>query len=431
LTRPYPLVRIDAIKAPSRYSLVGGPFGSKLVSRDYRPDGVPVIRGVNLASEDRFSCGSFVFVSEKKVRADLFGNLAFPGDIVVTQRGTLGQVGLIPNSSIYRKFVISQSQMKLTVDPRKADPLFVYYALKSPLGQHEIHSRAITAGVPHINLASFQELRLPLPPLTVQRKIASILSAYDDLVANNSRRVVVLEELARRIYREWFVDFRYPGAAGVPLVQSELGLIPEGWKVTSLGDQYSVVVGATPSRKRPDYWSDGSISWINSGQINDLCVIEGTELITPAGFAATSTKMMPIGTALVAITGATLGQVSYLAISACGSQNVCGVYDPQGEAGAYLYFAVRESIDDIANRAMGGAQQHINRGIVRETLMLLPEPMLLSRFNALAGAMVTEMVNLLVASSQLRRARDLLLPRLISGEIEVDELNIEVPDLAA
>jgi type I restriction enzyme, S subunit len=188
-----------------------------LVGSDYVEDGVPVLPGANLPASSRFSFEGLVFVTEEKVAKDLAGNTAFPGDIVVAQRGTLGQVGLIPDESPHPRFVVSQSQMKLTVDRSRADPVFVYYALKSPPGQQEIHSRAITAGVPHINLSLFQQLQLPVPPLLIQRKIAAILSAYDDLIENNNRRNKILEEMAQRIYREWFVDFRYPGHENVPL----------------------------------------------------------------------------------------------------------------------------------------------------------------------------------------------------------------------
>ena len=94
----------------------------------------------------------------------------------------------------------------------------------------------MTAGVPHINLSLFQGLTMPLPPLPTQRKIAAVMSAYDDLIENNNRRIGILEEMARRIYREWFVEFRYPGHEDVTLVDSELGPIPDGWQVGTLDD---------------------------------------------------------------------------------------------------------------------------------------------------------------------------------------------------
>ncbi|MFM2068081.1 MAG: hypothetical protein RLZZ584_2990, partial [Pseudomonadota bacterium] len=111
----WPSVKIDAIKSNTRYALVGGPFGSNLTTRDYVDDGVPVIRGTNLPQDSEFLDDGFVFVSEGKADA-LASNLAHPGDIVFTQRGTLGQVGIIPESARFRRYVVSQSQMKLTVN---------------------------------------------------------------------------------------------------------------------------------------------------------------------------------------------------------------------------------------------------------------------------------------------------------------------------
>ena len=270
-----------------------------------------------------------------------------------------------------------------------------------------------------------------LPPLLTQHKIAAILSAYDDLIENNDRRVKVLAEMAQRIYREWFVDFRYPGYESVPLVDSELGPVPEGWMAIALGEWANVVVGSTPSRKIPDYWSGGDIPWVNSGQVNDLCVVTATELITRDAYESASTKMMPVGSTLVAVTGATLGQVSYLALSACGSQNVCGVFTDDPLEAAYIYYSISNAIASIANRAMGGAQQHINKGIVQETLVLKPSRSVLSAFCDVSQVFLEEIVSLLRCQTILRETRDLLIPRLISGEIDVTDRDIPVPEATA
>ena len=117
----WPLVTVDQIKAKKRYSLVGGPFGSNLVTKDYREDGVPVIRGGNVPGDKAFSFDDLVFVSEEKAD-QLLPNNAFPGDLVVTQRGTLGQVGLIPLDSPYPRFVISQSQMSSALTHKSPRP---------------------------------------------------------------------------------------------------------------------------------------------------------------------------------------------------------------------------------------------------------------------------------------------------------------------
>ena len=228
-------VTLEEIASPDRYSVVGGPFGSSLGRKDYVEEGVPVIRGAQLGGPGLFSNDDFVYVSEEKADRHL-GNLAFPGDVLVTQRGTVGQIGFIPLNAPFERYLLSQSQMKLTVDPARAEARFVYYWLRSPEAQHTMVGSTISAGVPHINLETFKSLKLRLPPPEEQASIANVLGAIDDLIENNRRRVEVLEEMARAIYREWFVHFRYPGHGDVPLVDSPVGPIPDGWSIGSLGD---------------------------------------------------------------------------------------------------------------------------------------------------------------------------------------------------
>jgi type I restriction enzyme S subunit len=377
----------------------------------------------------KFVSDSFVFVSPERA-------LSYPaqhvraGDLVFTCWGTIGQVGLIPNDGPFSEYIISNKQLKLRPDPSRTDSVFLFYYFASPPMVEHIRNRAIGSAVPGINLGILKSLPVVLPPLPTQLKIAAILSAYDDLIENNNRRIKLLEQMAQRLYREWFVDFRYPGHENVPLVDSELGPIPQEWHPITLGEWASVVVGSTPSRKVPEYWRDGKVPWINSSQINDLCVIAPTELISEDAYQSTSTKMMPVGTTLVAITGATLGQVSYLAISACGSQNVCGVFSNRPGEAPYLYYAISSAIKSIANRAMGGAQQHINRSIVCEALVVRPDPITLSAFGDIAGQFLSEIVSLLRCQEKLRVTRDLLLPRLMSGEVDVTDLDIAIPEQA-
>jgi hypothetical protein len=151
--------------------------------------------------------------------------LAFRGDVLFTQRGTLGQVGFIPSDSKYDRYVVSQSQMKLTVDPSRVDARYVYQYFRLESTIQEILNRTITAGVPHINLGILKNFLIPLPPLPDQQAIAEIAQAYDDLIATNQRRIALLEDAARRLYREWFVHLRFPGHESVPVKDG----VPEGW----------------------------------------------------------------------------------------------------------------------------------------------------------------------------------------------------------
>ncbi len=174
--------------------LVGGPFGSSLVSSDYADDGIPVIRGTNMGC-GRYVGGEFAYVSTDKFDRDLSRNVASARDIVFTQRGTLGQVALVPESR-HNVYVISQSQMRLRVDPEKASPEFVYYAATSPDFLRQIHDRAISTGVPHTNLGILAELEVPDLPLLEQQAIAEVLGALDDKIAANTRLAATAETFA-------------------------------------------------------------------------------------------------------------------------------------------------------------------------------------------------------------------------------------------
>ncbi len=221
----WPIVRLETLAESKKNAIVGGPFGSNLVSADYVEEGVPVVRGVNLPKDASFSGDRLVFVSESKADS-LKQNLAKPGDLIFTQRGTLGQVGIAPRGTPYDRFLISQSQMKMSVDQEKCDPRYLYYFFRVPSTVDYIHNHALQSGVPHINLGILRRFEVVCPPVDIQRKIAGVLTAYDDLIENNKRRITLLENMAEEIYREWFVRFRFPGWQEA---EFEKGC-PEGWR---------------------------------------------------------------------------------------------------------------------------------------------------------------------------------------------------------
>jgi len=250
---------VEEIAATTRNALVGGPFGSNLVSRDYVDHGVPVIRGQNMGG--RWVSGDFAFVTEEKAQS-LQANLARPGDIVFTQRGTLGQVTLVPDVP-FDRYLVSQSQMKLTVDRDIADSRFCYYVFISPQQQDYVRQHAIQTGVPHTNLGILRATPLPLPSLSEQRAIAHILGTLDDKIELNRRMNETLERQARALFKSWFVDFdpvrakaegRDPGLPK-PVADlfpdsfedSELGEIPKGWEVVS----FDAIVEELRHRENP------------------------------------------------------------------------------------------------------------------------------------------------------------------------------------
>jgi len=428
-------VLLEELAAPTRNALVGGPFGSDLVQSDYSPNGVPVIRGENV-SVGRWVGGDFVFVPPSKA-AKLAANTAGALDIVFTQRGAnhYRQVAIVPADTKGR-FVISQSQMKLTVDLAKVDPLFTYYLFRSPTQQEYLQRNAIQTGVPHTNLSILRKVPLRIPSLPTQRAIARILGMLDDKIELNGRTNETLDAMARTLFKSWFVDFdpvrakaegrdadlRKEIADLFPdrLEDSELGEIPAGWTVSKIGDKVATILGGTPSRAEPRYWG-GDIPWINSGKANEFRVVEPSEFITKDGLDSSATTLLPTRTTVIAITGATLGQVSLTEIATCANQSIVGVIGKAEIPSEFLYLWIRSRIHDLLASQTGGAQQHINKNNVNDVRVLVPSEAIMRAFIGQARPWFDRIKACCLESRTLATLRDTLLPKLISGELRVKD----------
>ena len=211
-----------------------GPFGSDIKKSIYTNSGVPVLNGANLQGFT-LKENTFGYVSEEKADSLKKCN-AHRGDIIVTHRGTLGQIVYIPNNSLFERYVISQSQFRFNLKPELARSEFIVYYFHTREGQHKILSNASQVGVPALARATttFRQLEVKVPPLPVQDKIVGILSALDAKIENNNKINANLEAQAQALFKSWFVDFT--PFKDQPFVDSELGPIPQGWKVGKLGD---------------------------------------------------------------------------------------------------------------------------------------------------------------------------------------------------
>jgi restriction endonuclease S subunit len=198
LPEDWEVTTVREVAATVRNAIVGGPFGSDLVSNDYVEEGVPVIRGQNLGF--RFVTGSFVFVTPAKAHS-LESNLARPSDLVFTQRGTLGQISLVPDEP-FDRYLVSQSQMKLTLDRRSADPGFFYYLFSSSKQQEFIRQNTIQTGVPHINLGILRAIPVQRPSLVEQKAIAAILSEMDAEIAALEAKLTKSRQIKQGMMQE-------------------------------------------------------------------------------------------------------------------------------------------------------------------------------------------------------------------------------------
>ncbi len=421
VTNKWPVVRLSTLAVDTKGAIAGGPFGSDLVSRDYVASGVPVIRGGNLSNHTKFSFDDLVFVTENKADAHHL-NCAHPGDLVFTQRGTLGQIGLLPKESPYPRFLISQSQMKMTVDANRADAIYLYNYFQLPSTVAYIENHALQSGVPHINLGILKKLQIICPPLNIQKKIAAIITSYDELIENNQRRIALLEKIAEEIYREWFVRLRFPGYEKARFIKG----VPEGWKRTR-------VVTLTSYLKRgvaPQY--DDLAEGL---AINQKCIRDGK---LDLNYARRQSRDVPVdrqarfGDVLVNSTGeGTLGRVAQVLvpISNCIVDSHVTIVRPKPDVPIH-YFGMTLKAWEMHFITMGrGAtnQTELAPSVIGGVEVTVPSKPLQDTFESHAEPLFAQITHLTDQNARLVRTRDLLLPRLISGKLSVENLDIQFP----
>ncbi len=292
--------------------------------------------------------------------------------------------------------------------------------------------------VPHISGKQILAFEFRLPPKDVRISIGKTLSDIDKKASINTQTNQTLEQMAQAIFKSWFVDFdpvkaKMNGeqpegmdaatASLFPdkLVESELGLIPEGWEIKPIKDLCSKVQnGGTPKRSESSYWDDGDIPWLTSGEVRQSIITSVENRITQLGLDKSSAKWVPELSTLVALYGATAGEVSLTSIPLTTNQAVCALM-PKKEHQWYNYLQLKSRVAELAGKAVGSAQQNISKGLVESTEVLSVPESLLEAFNAQVENLFKLRICNLQESVELANLRDTLLPKLLSGEIELVE----------
>ncbi|BBL88432.1 hypothetical protein VroAM7_10850 [Vibrio rotiferianus] len=448
-------VCIDQIKSPQKYSCVGGPFGSSLSRKHYVDSGVPVIRGVNL-SGDIFSESEFVFVSPEKSQ-ELQRNMAFRGDLVFTQRGTLGQVALIPENSDYECYVVSQSQMKLTVDPTKADPYFIYSYFRSKEAKTVIEKSAIVGGVPHINLGILKDFKLRLPPLSVQQAVSKIAKDFDRKMLLNNQINQTLEQMAQTLFKSWFVDYdpvidnaldvgnpipevfetRVERRKAVresadfkPLPDDvrqlfpsefeeiELGWVPKGWSRCVLSDI------ARYGKERIDVESLSLDNYISTE--NMLAGRKGVEIAAKLP----TVKTVPAyskGYVLVSNIRPYFKKI-WLANELGGySNDVLGFAPTYEGTEEYIFNLLYQDqfFDYMMTTSKGSKMPRGDKKAIADWEVVMPPHLLMQFYSQQVASYYEQSKVRNLESKTLEKLRDTLLPKLISGELRLDSPEVE------
>lgn len=382
-------------------------------------DGYPSIRTPNVGR------GRLILDGVNRVDEDTYikwTRRATPAenDLIIAREAPVGNVAIVRKG---QKVCLGQRTVLVRPDPNKVDPEFLCYFLLGDYAQNSFLSAATGATVPHLNMSDIRGLSIPaLPDRKKQRWIATTLSAYDDLIENNTRRIEILEEMARRLYEEWFVQFRFPGHEEVGFKESELGRIPESWDLVPLGDIYRTGSGGTPSRKNPGFFG-GDYRWVKTKELQDRPVFDTEEKISEEGLQKSSAKLFPRNTVLIAMYGATIGRLGLLLEESATNQACCAVLpNSQGCGWGYAYLSLFSRRQALIDLRAGAAQQNISQDVIKKFKLLRASDELHEQFEMVVTPFLTLCFTLYRKNANLRAQRDLLLPKLISGEIDVSDI---------
>ena len=312
--------------------------------------------------------------------------------------------------------------------PKISDAGFVYYLAKSDLIRKPAEkSMSGASGRQRADLKSIVDLEVPVPPLPTQRKIAAILSAYDDLIENNLRRIKILEEMAQNLYREWFVKFRFPGHEKARFVDSPLGRMPGGWEVNTVEKTFSILGGGTPSKKIHEYWDNGTINWYSPTDLTaaqSMFMERSGKRINEMGLKKSSAQLFPEFSVMMT-SRATLGVISINTTTACTNQGFITCLPNKRFPLYTLYYWLTENVDLFINLGTGATFKEITKGVFKKIELVIPEQTIVTQFEDTIQPFARQILNLQKKNTLLRHTRDLLLPKLISGEIDVSKIAIQ------
>ena len=398
----------------------------------YQPEGIPFLRSQNIRpfQIDTAALKSVSAEFHHKLRKSALK----PGDVVVVRTGYPGTAAVIPDwlgTANCADLVVMSPGSGLDAD-------YLVAALNSSLGASAVRARLVGSAQQHFNVSAARALVLPLPPLPTQRKIAAVLAVYNDLIENNTRRIQILEEMAQRIYREWFVHFRYPGHEDVPMVESEIGPIPEGWRVTALSSLAQVDKGAS--------YRGSHLTGLGKPMANlkNIRPSGGFVRAGTKGYSGQFTENQAVepGTLIVANTdltqsGAVIGSAAVIPrrrFESGGllSHHLYAIRPISVTLRSYLVHALSSTrFQQFArSRASGTTVLGFRRQDCEAYPVVVPAIGTLEAFTNAVGPIDALAECLADHAENLASTRDLLLPRLVSGELDVGDLDIQMSEAA-
>lgn len=366
-----------------------GPFGSQLHNSDYSKEGTPIIMPKDIVGGAIVHSG-LLKVSEEHVKR-LSRHQVYEGNLMVARKGDVRKCAYITANE--NGWMTGSDCLKVVLDESKCYPKFIYYQLRSEHIGRWLEKVSIGATMPSLNTGLLSGIEMVLPPIEIQKQIAGILSVYDDLIENNRKQIKLLEEAARRLYKEWFVDLRFPGHENTKIVDG----VPEGWSRTNINEiltfhrGYDLTKNEMKAGRYPVVGSTTVIGYHNEFKIKGPGIVTGrSESLGKYQFIWDN--FWPHNTSLY--------------ISDYKDHNIFFVY------------SLLQTVD-FASLNNGGAIPTLNRNVLSNIEVIEPTDELQEMFAKIAEAQYRKIRNLEKQNNQLKMARDVLLPKLMSGEVEV------------
>ena len=349
------------------------------------------------------------------------------GDLVISTVGILGKLAIIKDKNLNYDFQRSVGMIKCDESILNTNYLFHY--LNADFVQLRLNYLSKGAVQKCLFISDIKNLEIDFPDILTQQKIAKVLSDLDSKIELNNRINAELEAMAKTLYDYWFVQFDFPNENGKPYKTSGGTMIwneelkreiPEGWEVKKIGKILKTSLGGTPSTKVKEYWENGKISWLNSGEIANFPIIDSELKITEAAIKNSATNLLPKGSVMLSITRHL--RPSILGIDACANQSVVGILEKGDIKCYFLYPYLKNEIPRLMEMRSGAQQPHINKEIVDESLILLPnnETDILKKYNSVVGHLYESIINKAFQNQKLTELRDWLLPMLMNGQVKVN-----------
>jgi type I restriction enzyme S subunit len=380
-------------------------------------EGVFVIRSWNVR-RGMMNFDKISFTDEASYQGRIRRAQPTTGDIVITREAPMGEVAMIPDGL---KCCLGQRLVLLKPDAKKINNRYLLYSLQSHYVQSQILSNEGTGStVSNLRIPDLKGLKIPVPKLEQQEKIASILSSLDDKIELNRQTNKTLEAIAQALFKEWFVDFNFPGATG-EMQESELGEIPKGWRVGRLFDICRLVGGGTPKTSVSEYWVDGNIPWISAKDVtpnNGTFIIETDKKITELGLQESSAKLLPKHSTIITARG-TVGNYCIIPEPMAISQSNYALVSKYEKNAYFLFCLVGSLITELKQRSYGTVFDTITTNSLSDIPIVKPAEGILDKFQKTIRPIFESILELQKQIYTLTQLRDSLLPKLMKGEIDL------------